>query len=185
MYRSRVKSVARAVLALALATALVDVPSAAAQDPTNPRSLVFQVVDLVFTVESLDGAERTTETDRDVKVVLGADVLFAFDRADLTGRADTTLREVVEQIRAKAKGTVRIDGYTDAKGAPAYNMDLSRRRAVAVEQALTKLLGVGFQFVASGHGANNPVAPNTKPGGSDDPKGRAKNRRVTITFGKQ
>jgi outer membrane protein OmpA-like peptidoglycan-associated protein len=32
-------------------------------------------------------------------------------------------------------------------------------------------------------GKADPVAPNTKPDGSDNPDGRRLNRRVTISFG--
>jgi outer membrane protein OmpA-like peptidoglycan-associated protein len=40
-------------------------------------------------------------------------------------------------------------------------------------------------FTTAGFGARNPVAPNTKPDGSDDPDGRQKNRRVEIAIGKK
>jgi photosystem I P700 chlorophyll a apoprotein A2 len=36
------------------------------------------------------------------------------------------------------------------------------------------------RFATRGFGAKKPVAPNTKPDGSDDPEGRQKNRRVEI-----
>jgi OOP family OmpA-OmpF porin len=32
-----------------------------------------------------------------------------------------------------------------------------------------------------GWGKSRPIAPNTQPGGADDPEGRQKNRRVEIT----
>jgi outer membrane protein OmpA-like peptidoglycan-associated protein len=35
---------------------------------------------------------------------------------------------------------------------------------------------------AQGFGATRPVAPNKTAGGKDDPAGRQKNRRVTVTF---
>jgi outer membrane protein OmpA-like peptidoglycan-associated protein len=35
---------------------------------------------------------------------------------------------------------------------------------------------------AIGFGATQPVAPNTNPDGSDNPSGRAANRRVDIEF---
>jgi outer membrane protein OmpA-like peptidoglycan-associated protein len=35
---------------------------------------------------------------------------------------------------------------------------------------------------ATGHGSRQPVAPNAAPDGSDDPDGRALNRRVTVTY---
>jgi len=45
-----------------------------------------------------------------------------------------------------------------------------------------KLGGKPVAFAATGHGARDFVAPNAKPDGSDDPDGRARNRRVTITY---
>ena len=39
-------------------------------------------------------------------------------------------------------------------------------------------------FSTQGFGAKKPVAPNTKPDGSDDPEGRQKNRRVEIVVKK-
>jgi outer membrane protein OmpA-like peptidoglycan-associated protein len=43
----------------------------------------------------------------------------------------------------------------------------------------------GVQFSTQGLGEKKPVAPNTKPDGSDDPEGRQKNRRVEIILKKQ
>ncbi len=86
-------------------------------------------------------------------------------------------------ISQTVKGTVRIEGHTDSKGAPAYNQKLSEQRAASVKNWLVEhggLKKVGFQ--TKGFGASNPAAPNTKPDGSDDPEGRQKNRRVEIVF---
>jgi len=47
---------------------------------------------------------------------------------------------------------------------------------------LTPLVGGGLRFQAAGHGAANPVAPNSHPDGSDNPDGRALNRRVSLSF---
>jgi outer membrane protein OmpA-like peptidoglycan-associated protein len=41
-----------------------------------------------------------------------------------------------------------------------------------------------ISFVTAGFGATRPVAPNTKPDGSDDPDGRQKNRRVELIIKK-
>jgi outer membrane protein OmpA-like peptidoglycan-associated protein len=52
-----------------------------------------------------------------------------------------------------------------------------------VRDALAKLLtDHPVQFTVAGFGASKPVAPNTNPDGSDNPKGRGKNRRVTIAI---
>jgi len=41
-----------------------------------------------------------------------------------------------------------------------------------------------MKFSTEGFGAKKPIAPNTKPDGSDDPDGRQKNRRVELVIRK-
>ena len=58
-----------------------------------------------------------------------------------------------------------------------------QRRAQAMAAALRRELGGDAPGLAvRGHGEADPVAANTKKDGSDNPKDRARNRRVTITF---
>jgi outer membrane protein OmpA-like peptidoglycan-associated protein len=78
---------------------------------------------------------------------------------------------------------VRVDGYTDSVGSDAYNLGLSRRRAAAVSAALRGAIPARLAIQARGHGESDPVAPNTR-GADDNPAGRAKNRRVTISYGR-
>jgi outer membrane protein OmpA-like peptidoglycan-associated protein len=148
-----------------------------------PLDIVAPVLDIVAPESSLDESISRAQIGNQERFTLAADVLFAFDKADLTPAARSRLREVTDALRRKTTGEVRIDGYTDAKGSPAYNLGLSLRRARAVQAALQAALpGSPLRFVARGHGEADPVAANTRPDGSDNPKGRAKNRRVTITF---
>jgi outer membrane protein OmpA-like peptidoglycan-associated protein len=152
------------------------------------RDLVYRVGALTYRVEDTGGrveSLQVKETATEVRIDLSADVLFDFDKSDLLPKAQQSLSQAAEIIRTKAKGPVRIDGYTDAKGSDAYNQRLSERRAAAV---VSWFRGSGHladvAFVAKGFGPKNPVAPNTKPDGSDDPNGRQKNRRVEITITK-
>jgi hypothetical protein len=75
---------------------------------------------------------------------------------------------------------ITIEGHTDAVGDDASNQLLSQARAASVQAALQERLGGGTTFTAVGFGESRPVAPNTSPDGSDDPDGRAQNRRVEI-----
>jgi len=110
-------------------------------------------------------------------------VLFRFDRASLSLRARTRIAEVAERVRDAAPDTIQVDGYTDAKGSDAYNLQLSRRRATAAAAALRDAVGdAAPRTRTTGHGEADPVAPNVRKDGSDNPRGRARNRRVTITF---
>jgi outer membrane protein OmpA-like peptidoglycan-associated protein len=113
------------------------------------------------------------------RLVVAADALFAFDQATLSPQAEQTLAGLGPEL-TKEKGKVTVEGHTDAKGTDDYNRKLSERRAAAVRDWL-----VAHRFAAAGtpvvgYGSSKPVAPNRQADGSDDPAGRAKNRRVEV-----
>lgn len=141
--------------------------------------LRLRTADLILRVNGY--GEQQSSSPSQVGITLAADVLFRFNSAKLNARAQSILGGVAAQIHQQARGPVYIDGYTDSRGTPTYNIGLSVRRADAVERALAS---TGARFIVRGHGEANPVAPNTNPDGSDNPAGRAKNRRVTVTFAK-
>ncbi|QXC60842.1 OmpA family protein [Aquihabitans sp. G128] len=169
---------------LAIGVAGASAP-ASAQDPGAGAGRVVAIehrtVDVIRRVESISGDIRTEETPKEVSITLAADVTFAFDKADLSPEAAARIDEVVAAYQDGGKGAVAIVGHTDSKGTAEYNADLSLRRATAVRDALAGKLPKAT-FTVAGKGAAEPVAPNTKDDGSDDPEGRARNRRVTITF---
>jgi outer membrane protein OmpA-like peptidoglycan-associated protein len=51
-----------------------------------------------------------------------------------------------------------------------------------VRSRLAIQLDEGFTLEAVGYGETRPVAPNRKGDGSDNPEGRARNRRVVISY---
>jgi hypothetical protein len=114
---------------------------------------------------------------------LPADVLFAFGSAELTPAAQQAIAAVDDEIGSGGTGTVTVEGHTDAVGSDADNQSLSERRAGSVRTALEAALGSSYRYTAVGFGETTPVAPNAKPDGSDDPDGRALNRRVEIRTG--
>jgi outer membrane protein OmpA-like peptidoglycan-associated protein len=128
------------------------------------------------------GPGRTGEAKRTV-VRLPSDVLFAFASAELSPAAREAIAAVDDEIGSGGTGTVTVEGHTDAIGGDEDNQGLSERRAAAVRTALEAQLGSGFRYTSVGFGESRPVAPNTKPDGSDDPDGRALNRRVEIRTG--
>jgi outer membrane protein OmpA-like peptidoglycan-associated protein len=152
-------------------------------------ALVFSVMQLVYVVADVGGKTKdleVKESKTEIHIDLAADVLFDFDKSTLRPSARDTLHQAASIIRSNAKAsTVRIDGYTDSKGSDSYNQQLSNRRAEAVRIWLVDIEGLkNVSFATSGYGAKNPVAPNSKPDGLDDPDGRQKNRRVEITIKK-
>jgi outer membrane protein OmpA-like peptidoglycan-associated protein len=186
-------------LVLALAAAVIAVPegSSAADSALKPKvlDLVFHVQDLAANVQSMaakidtmvaksrDIAVKQSRTE--VKIELAADVLFDFDSAAIRPKARPSLARIATFIQGNAKGPVRILGYTDGKGAAQYNQRLSEQRAISVQRWFVDKDGLrDVAFRTQGFGARNPVAPNTKPDGSDNPGGRQKNRRVEIILRK-
>ena len=148
---------------------------------TDIRTLVSNVENLAGNIQDL----QVAETDLEIRIDLAADVLFDFDKSDIKPQAQQVLKQAAALIRDKAKGSVRIEGHTDAKGSDSYNQRLSERRAASVKNWFINKEGLkDFEFSTEGFGAKKPVAPNTKPDGSDDPEGRQKNRRVEIVVKK-
>jgi len=121
-------------------------------------------------------------TSTPVRLRLPSDVLFEFDKATLTASAAGTIDEFATQIDAKG-GTITVVGHTDSKGTDDYNQTLSEQRAAAVGAVLEAKLGGAFSYEALGRGESQPIAPNEHPDGSDDPDGRAQNRRVEVSVG--
>ena len=161
-------------------TALTQAPA-----PPDKRT----VLDLKYTVQDLGGKVlnlQIKETDTEIRIELAADVLFDFDKADLRPSAQDALNQAATVIRERGGKTIRVEGHTDAKGSDAYNQQLSVRRAESVKAWLVATGGLGDRNISTqGFGAAKPVAPNTKPDGSDDPDGRQKNRRVEILVKKK
>lgn len=143
---------------------------------TNSNELQKDLNDL----RGLGKDVQVTETADHYKIELSADILFDFDKATLRPAAETALTKIAEVIQSSKTPEVKIEGYTDSKGADDYNLRLSERRATTVAVWLTKHKINGGIISTMGKGEANPVAPNAKPDGTDNPEGRQKNRRVEI-----
>ena len=122
--------------------------------------------------------EQTTNNETIIN--LSTDILFDFDKATIKPDAVPTLIRLARLIR-QSEGVIQLNGFTDSKGTDEYNLDLSERRAEAVKQWLvTKGSIDANRLQTKGYGESNPVAPNTKQNGLDNPNGRQKNRRVEV-----
>jgi outer membrane protein OmpA-like peptidoglycan-associated protein len=191
-------------LAAALATAADDPYAAGPWDPATEaaaeaavarlgsrravdvKATIVQVVGLTSGVTANVQQVRqamqelgATETDLEVHVELPADVLFDFDKADIRADAASALAKVATIIRAYPRGTVTLEGHTDAKGDDTYNQRLSERRAGSVGRWLTERERIdAAKLTARGWGERKPVASN------DTDPGRQKNRRVEVVIRK-
>lgn len=122
--------------------------------------------------------EQTTTNETIIN--LSTDILFDFDKSTIKPNAVPTLIRLARLIR-QSKGIIQLNGFTDSKGTDEYNLDLSERRAESVKQWLISKGGIDAERLQTkGYGESQPVAPNTKQNGLDNPIGRQKNRRVEV-----
>lgn len=113
---------------------------------------------------------------------VGADALFEFNQAALNKDAEETLQALVPMLQKAGAYPATVEGHTDSIGTDAYNQTLSEKRAQAVKDWLVAHRTLPASTAIRGYGKTRPVAPNAKPDGSDDPAGRAKNRRVEVVL---
>jgi peptidoglycan-associated lipoprotein len=74
----------------------------------------------------------------DAKVPVIRDVLFAYDRSEVQADEAAKVKEIAEFVKQTDGVVVMLDGHADPRGTDKYNLDLSRRRVVAVREALVK-----------------------------------------------
>jgi len=113
----------------------------------------------------------------DYKAAGNVTVLFKFDSAKLTDDAKQQLDQLASgQVGSLKRYFVAIQGFTDSIGTPEHNLDLSRRRAEAVQTYLVSQHNMPvYRIQIVGLGKDKPV---------DEGRTRAareKNRRVEVT----
>ncbi|HRD67111.1 MAG TPA: OmpA family protein [Candidatus Competibacter sp.] len=112
--------------------------------------------------------------DRNLRVLLPSEVMFAYDSADISRDFAPTLRQVARIMSNRPRVRARIVGHTDSDGSDSYNMDLSLRRAESVA-AFIGTQGVERRRLhTEGRGEQEPIASNATP------QGRQQNRRVEL-----
>ncbi|MFC7305204.1 OmpA family protein [Streptomyces monticola] len=135
-----------------------------------------KVLDIKSVVEDMGGEERREDTNSDVKFALQAEVLFPKDSAKLNPEANSRIKAIAEEIKAQNSTKVRVFGFTDNLGSYGHGKKLSKERADAVHDQLSKDLGPEITFEVRGYSEDYPIASNSSE------EGRKKNRRVEVTF---
>ena len=124
---------------------------------------------------------QAQQSGRSLSMNLSGDVLFDYDKTALKPAAEEALKKVAVVLGLFPESRVTVEGYTDAKGTTSVNMQLSRDRAQAVKDWLVKNGNVMATNISTkGFGEQYPIATNTNADGTDNPLGRALNRRVSI-----
>ena len=91
----------------------------------------------------------------------------------LKSESYTIINEIATVLKDNPEVKIKIIGHTDADGSNTNNMELSKKRAAAVKNAMLNKYGISSsRIVTDGKGETQPVADNTSA------EGKANNRRV-------
>ena len=103
-------------------------------------------------------------------------IYFDFNKDTIKPESAPVLKQIVQAMTDNPDWKLTVEGNTDNIGGDAYNLDLSKRRAAAVKQALVTQYHIAADRLSTnGFGASHPIETN------DTLEGRARNRRVELT----
>ncbi|MCE7066158.1 OmpA family protein [Dyadobacter sp. CY326] len=132
------------------------------------KSLSFTVNDSASFV-NLDIPLEAIEKDR--AEVLN-NIFFKTGEFSLDEKSKVELGRMVDFLNKNKAVKIEISGHTDDVGSDTENMELSRRRALSVQEYLHESGVVAERITSKGYGETHPVAPN------DSQENRQKNRRI-------
>ena len=100
-------------------------------------------------------------------------ILFDVNKADVKPESYGTLKDIANVLKENGDVKVKIVGHTDSDGDDAKNLELSKNRAEAVKESLTKEFAIdASRMETDGKGESQPADKN------DSATGKANNRRV-------
>lgn len=108
-----------------------------------------------------------------VKEITFEDILFEYNKSNLNEAAAEKIKQAAEKIKADG-GNYFVDGFADSIGSDQYNINLSRKRAQAVKDALVKEGVEASRLEVRAFGEQYPKCTN------ETEEGRACNRRVVV-----
>ncbi len=142
---------------------------------------ILDAEDVCPTVAGLPDGEKkgcplVTAELKVAHIELAERVRFAHNKTELEPESESVLRSVAKVMTDHPELLkVSIEGFTDDRGHPAYNVQLSADRAAAVLEWLVKNGGIDRKRLTSaGHGSEQPIAAN------DTEAGRKANRRTEV-----
>ena len=99
-------------------------------------------------------------------------IFFDLNKYEIKEKSITELDKVIRFLNENPTIRVEISGHTDNVGAPAYNLQLSQKRAQSVATYLAAHGVEASRLIQKGYGAGKPLKPN------DTEDNRQVNRRI-------
>ncbi|MBE0673252.1 MAG: OmpA family protein [Bacteroidales bacterium] len=158
---------------------ILDLPKIIPVD-MKPNLLVFEPYDLNEDDKYFLGNLRIAVGNPDTRNKLLTDgrlvtngILFNVNSAEIKTESYGVLKEIAGILNESKDVKVKIIGHTDSDGDEALNLELSKKRAEAVKNALSKDFSIDSRRMETdGKGETEPMEPNTSV------INKANNRRV-------
>ncbi|MCE0492812.1 peptidoglycan-associated lipoprotein Pal [Vibrio salinus] len=119
---------------------------------------------------------QLTEQELKDKVMQEQTVFFAFDNSTISSDYQDMLAAHAAYLTGHPNVSVTIEGHTDERGTPEYNIALGERRAEAVEKYLQALGVQASQMSIVSYGEEKPLVRG------HNEAAYAKNRRAVIVY---
>ncbi len=158
-------------IALAVVTQVVE------QAEADDEPVMIEVPEVV---PSVAVEHLTTQVLAEDLVLYTLHIEFDTDQAVIQPVYFADLEKIGKALTRDPQATARIEGHADRRNTsvPDHNLQLSRRRAVAVADCLKTRTGIAAERLATaGFGFDRPLEPN------DPVSGSVRNRRVEVFVG--
>lgn len=165
-----------------IGTGSSSMPEAGGAAPSMPETALVQkpaisvVTQPVQEASTDSGAEQIAAAPALPQFPRAYRILFDWNDAKLTGASLDVVRQAAENALHGGITRIEATGHADTSGAQAFNMNLSRKRAEVVRQALLNLGITDEQIVVHWHGEAQPLVS------TGDNVRELQNRRVEIIF---
>jgi len=148
--------------------------------PTSNQPIIADNSNSV-TQEDIGAKESDSKEEKAEEHILFYDnINFKSESSDLSNSEKSKLDKLIEDLKSNPTWRVNSIGHTDNTGSMKYNQILSVLRSESVKTYMINR-GISFKRIETiGMGEVHPLAENLAADGSDNPTGRAANRRVEI-----
>lgn len=119
---------------------------------------------------------QAEDSARGLTLTLPENIYFDVDESTLKPGGQRELDRLAGILSDYPERNVLIEGHTDSTGSVEHNLDLSVRRAEAVQTYLAQHGVAPSRLIARGYGESLPIASNQTTGG------RQQNRRVELVI---
>ena len=150
-----------------------------AAEAAHRAYLAQQGVRIAVLQREIDAAEREVMDASEDGLSLVLTDAFRTGQTEIRPALRPALAEVAAYLEAHPDRVVLVEGFTDSSGNADRNLDLSIRRAAAVEARLTAAGVPPGRVLSVGYGEDYPLYSN------DTAEGQRLNRRIRITVARR